>query len=205
MAAQIEAGTLELTLRDIGGVDLAVAQYARSQNVSREAAGSSIVDSIRAGGEKAAAANPDAAAAVEALARFVETPGQTLTIKLTPLGKVPALQLDAAVADRPVCRARRNSRSRLRRGCELSLVRQVEPDVKLAQLLGGDFRRRAHHQVLGAAGSSGTARPRADSPRRRAASRCGRCPARCRRAAARRAGTARAACRRTSPRPRLLG
>jgi hypothetical protein len=93
MAAQIEAGTLELTLRDIGGGDVAIAQYARSQNVSREAARSSIVDSIRANGEKATAANPDAAAAVEALARFVETPGQTLTIRLTPLGKVPALQL----------------------------------------------------------------------------------------------------------------
>ena len=93
IAAQIEAGTLELTLRDMGGGDIAVAQYARSQNVSREAARSSLVDSIRASGEKAAAANPDAAGAVEALARFVETPGQTLTIKLTPLGKVPALQL----------------------------------------------------------------------------------------------------------------
>jgi hypothetical protein len=93
MAAQIEAGTLELTLRDMGGGDIAVAQYARAQNVSRDAARSSLVDSIRAGGEKAAAANPDAAAAVDALARFVETPGQTLTIKLTPLGKVPALQL----------------------------------------------------------------------------------------------------------------
>ena len=51
------------------------------------------IDSIRASGENAAAANPETAAAVEALARFVETPGQTLTIKLTPLGKVPALQL----------------------------------------------------------------------------------------------------------------
>jgi hypothetical protein len=93
MAAQIEAGTLELTLRDMGGGDIAVAQYARSQNVSREAARSTLVDTIRASGENAAAANPDTAAAVEALARFVETPGQTLTIKLTPLGKVPALQL----------------------------------------------------------------------------------------------------------------
>jgi hypothetical protein len=93
VAAQIEAGTLELTLRDLGGGDIAVAQYARAQNISRDAARSSLVDSIRAGGEKAAAANPDAAAAVDALARFVETPGQTLTIKLTPLGKVPALQL----------------------------------------------------------------------------------------------------------------
>jgi hypothetical protein len=93
MAAQIEAGTLEFTLRDIGGGDIAIAQYARAQNVSREAARSNIVDNIRASGEKAAAANPDAAAAVEALARFVETPGQTLTIKLTPLGKLPMAQL----------------------------------------------------------------------------------------------------------------
>jgi hypothetical protein len=93
MAAQIEAGTLELTLRDMGGRDIAVAQYARSQNVSREAARRAIVDNIKASGEKAAAANPDAAAVVEALARFIDSSGQTLIIKLTPLGKVPALQL----------------------------------------------------------------------------------------------------------------
>ena len=93
MAAQIEAGTIELALRDIGGVDLAVAQYARTQNVSREAARHAIVDSIRAGSEQGDTANPDAVAAVEALTRFIETPGQTLIIKLTPLGKVPAMQL----------------------------------------------------------------------------------------------------------------
>jgi hypothetical protein len=102
MAAQIEAGTLELALRDSGGGDIAIAQYARSQNVSREAARSTIVDSIRAIGEKALPGNPDAAAAVEALARFVETPGQTLTIKLTPRGKVPALQLIQAMQTDPL-------------------------------------------------------------------------------------------------------
>jgi hypothetical protein len=32
-------------------------------------------------------------AAAEALVHFIETPGQTLIVKLTPLGKVPALQL----------------------------------------------------------------------------------------------------------------
>ena len=42
---------------------------------------------------QAVAANPEAAAAVEAVVRFIETPGQTLIIKLTPLGKVPGLQL----------------------------------------------------------------------------------------------------------------
>jgi hypothetical protein len=92
-AAQLEAGTIELTLRDTGGIDLTVAQQARAQNVSREAARSAIAEGIRASGEKAVAANPDAEAAVTALTRFVETSGQTLVIKLTPLGKVPLLQL----------------------------------------------------------------------------------------------------------------
>jgi hypothetical protein len=93
MGAQIEAGTMELSLRDMGGVDLAIAQYARAQNVSRDAARRAIVDNLRASKEKTAGANPDAVAVVEALTRFIDNPGQTLIIKLTPLGKVPALQL----------------------------------------------------------------------------------------------------------------
>ncbi len=76
MATQIEAGTLELTLRDIGAVDLAIAQYARAQNLSRDDARQTIVDNIKAAGENAITANPDAEAAVEAIARFVETPGR---------------------------------------------------------------------------------------------------------------------------------
>jgi hypothetical protein len=93
MAAQIEAGTVELTLHDLGGVDLAVAQYASAHNVSRDEARRAIIDSIRSGSEKSLAANPTAAAAVDALTRFIETPGQTLIVKLRPLGKVPVPQL----------------------------------------------------------------------------------------------------------------
>jgi hypothetical protein len=92
-AAQIEAGGIELTLRDLGGVDLGVVQYARAQNVSRDAARKAIVENIMASSQDVASANPDAEAAVQALARFVESPGQTLVIKLTPRAKVPALQL----------------------------------------------------------------------------------------------------------------
>ncbi|MEH2608411.1 hypothetical protein [Bradyrhizobium sp. AZCC 1693] len=92
-AAQIEAGAIELTLRDLGSVDLGVVQYARAQNVSRDAARKAIVENIMASSQHVASANPDAEAAVQALARFVESPGQTLVIKLTPLGKVPAMQL----------------------------------------------------------------------------------------------------------------
>lgn len=56
----------------------------------------------RAQGEKIAAANPDAKTAVDAIAGFVETSGQTLTIKLTPLGKVPMLQLLGALNSEPI-------------------------------------------------------------------------------------------------------
>ena len=102
MAAQIEAGTLELALRDLGAVDLAIAQFARAQDISRDAARRAIVDNIRANGEQIAGSNPDAVAVVEALIRFIENPGQTLIIKLTPLGKVPALQLIQLLQNDPI-------------------------------------------------------------------------------------------------------
>ena len=92
-AARIEAGTLEFSLRDNGGVDLAVTQFARMQNVSRDAARQALVESIKAKREQVASANPDADAAVDAIARFVETPGQTLSIRLSPRAKAPLMQL----------------------------------------------------------------------------------------------------------------
>lgn len=92
-AARIEAGALELSLRDNGGVDLVVTQFARTQNVNRDAARQALVESIKAKREQVASANPDAGAAVDAIARFVETPGQTLSIKLSPRAKAPLMQL----------------------------------------------------------------------------------------------------------------
>ena len=93
VAPQIEAGTLELNLRDTGALDLVVTQYAHSKNLSREAARAALIETIKAGGEQIASANPDGAAAVEAVTRFVDTPRQTLVIKLTPRAKTPALPL----------------------------------------------------------------------------------------------------------------
>ena len=75
VAAQIEAGTMEIVLRDIGGVDLAVGQYARIQNVRPDEARRAIVDYIRATGATVMTTSPDAAPIMDALARFIETPG----------------------------------------------------------------------------------------------------------------------------------
>lgn len=100
--AQVETGAIELSLRDRGVVDLIVAQFARMQNVSRDAARSAIVEMIRAQGEKIAASNLDAKVAVDALAGFIATSGQTLTIKLTPFGKLPLLQLIDVLDHEPI-------------------------------------------------------------------------------------------------------
>ena len=88
-SAQIEAGTIELTVRDLGSVDLGVAQYAHTRNVSREDARKAIAQSITDTSTSVSAMEPIRGALVS----FVETPGQTLIIKLTPRAKVPALQL----------------------------------------------------------------------------------------------------------------
>jgi hypothetical protein len=88
-AARIEAGTLEFSLRDSGVADLVAAQFARMQNVSRDTARQALVESIEAKREQFASANPDANAAVDAIARFVET----LSIKLSPRAKAPLMQL----------------------------------------------------------------------------------------------------------------
>ena len=100
-AAQVETGAFELSLRDSGVVDLVVAQFARMQNVSRDTARSAIVEMIRAQGEKIAGSSVDARGAVDALAGFVETSGQTLSRKLAPRAKVPLMQLMQLIQTAP--------------------------------------------------------------------------------------------------------
>ena len=102
MAAQIEAGPIELALRDVGGVDLAVAQYARTQNLSRDAARRALIENIKSSGMTLASANPDAMAIAGALARFIEIPRGTVTIKLNPRGKVPMMTLIDALRTNPM-------------------------------------------------------------------------------------------------------
>ena len=159
-AGQIETGAIEFTLHDLGVVDILVNQYARSQNVSHDAARTAMLDAIKTNGAQAAGASPDAAAAVAAIGRFVETPQQTLVIKLTPIGKLPAMvlfqllksdpmaalaqfKIDASTGSLQVFVLSINVPSPLvTRGegtmtgsRESLLLRQIQPDVQLAQLL----------------------------------------------------------------------
>ena len=81
MAPQIDAGALELTLRDTGGVDLAVAQYARAQSISRDDARRTLVDSIKS----SAQANTDIA---DVLAGAGPKPGMTTGSELARANSV---------------------------------------------------------------------------------------------------------------------
>ena len=102
MAAQINVGALELAVRDTGGVELGVQQYARKQNMSVEDARRAIIDDIRNKGAEMAAKNPDALAISAALARFFETPRGTLTIKLTPRGRVAMMDVVQSLKGAPL-------------------------------------------------------------------------------------------------------
>jgi hypothetical protein len=102
MAAQIEAGPIEIAVRDTGGIDLAIAQQARQQNMSREAARRAMIDTIRERAMQMASINPDVMAIAGALTRFIENPRGTLTIKLTPRGKVAMMQILEAMKTSPV-------------------------------------------------------------------------------------------------------
>ncbi|MBR0870952.1 hypothetical protein JQ633_11330 [Bradyrhizobium tropiciagri] len=92
-ASQIEAGAIELTLHDLGVVDLAVGAFSRTHGGGKDEARQAILAGIKAQGEAIGGSNPEAAALLAAISRFVETPGQTLVIKLTPRAKAPAQQL----------------------------------------------------------------------------------------------------------------
>ncbi|CCD93484.1 conserved exported hypothetical protein [Bradyrhizobium sp. ORS 375] len=100
-AAKIEASGVALTLRDLGVVDVLVANYARGHAIPRDAARKALIDSIKAIGAQVAADNVDAASAVDALSRFIERPRQTFTLKLSPRAKVPAMQLAQLIAIDP--------------------------------------------------------------------------------------------------------
>lgn len=93
IATQIEAGTIEIELRDLGGIDLALSQAGIAQQISSDAARRSVVDNIKAVGAAMARAYPDGVALSKTLVSFIENPRGTLKIKLTPVGKVPAMRL----------------------------------------------------------------------------------------------------------------
>ncbi len=92
-AAGIEAGAIELSLRDTGGLDLAIQQYAEAKALSRSAAQTELVDELNQNAAVFSQISPELAPVFAAAAKFLAAPNQTLTVKITPNGRVQVMEL----------------------------------------------------------------------------------------------------------------
>jgi hypothetical protein len=92
-SAGIETGPVEVTLTDMGAVDLAVRQFADIKGVTRAAALAELIGELKQTGTVFSQASPGLAPVFAAAARFMETPRSTLTVKITPNGRVGLLEL----------------------------------------------------------------------------------------------------------------
>ncbi|MCL2715418.1 MAG: hypothetical protein FWD68_12735 [Alphaproteobacteria bacterium] len=97
--AQIEAGPIEFSLADAGVIDLIAAEFGQAHDLSPDAARQGLIDTVKATG--AALSNAQAIAASETIVRFLESPGQTIVIRLTPLSKFPVKAFSKIVRDDP--------------------------------------------------------------------------------------------------------
>jgi hypothetical protein len=93
MATQMEIGPIEIVVRDLGAVDLAIAQYARRQQVDKDTARSVIMERIMKLDAVVPIANPTTNALTNAAMTFFEKPLRTLTLKIAPRAKLPVMQL----------------------------------------------------------------------------------------------------------------
>ncbi|HEX5959447.1 MAG TPA: hypothetical protein VFY92_12435 [Hyphomicrobiaceae bacterium] len=94
-AASIEVGPIEVTLRDLGLIDLVAAEIARPTGQGPDVGRSLLLQAW----EKQASTQPDPGAQpfFQAMRQFVQGKGETLTVRLTPKGHVRALELAEAL------------------------------------------------------------------------------------------------------------
>jgi hypothetical protein len=91
--AAVEAGPIEIVVRDLGGVDLMVSEVARKQNLSPDAARRIVVETATQPAAALVLSSPDLSGLADAVAHFIESPGGKLSISITPKGHVPLLPL----------------------------------------------------------------------------------------------------------------
>jgi hypothetical protein len=90
---QLESGPLQISLRDTGALRTALAQYAKNNNMSIADARKEIIESVNELAEASAQNNPQVGSLAQALVQFIENPGSTLTVRITPKGSVKFKQL----------------------------------------------------------------------------------------------------------------
>lgn len=100
-ASSLEAGPIEFSLRDTGGLDLWIAQVAKTQGISLVAARKTQIDNMYKNAQTQSQMNPALQRLVNVASQFIETPRATLRINLTPKGKVNLTQVIELVKANP--------------------------------------------------------------------------------------------------------
>jgi hypothetical protein len=96
-ALAVEIGPIEVTLRDLGMVDILAAEAARSRGQAPEAGRSLLLEQWTLGAQRQTQLHPGAQSLYDAVGRFLQGKGETLTVRLTPRGRVRALALMEAL------------------------------------------------------------------------------------------------------------
>jgi hypothetical protein len=93
-AFQVEAGSMELTLRDQGFIDLIAAEMSRTLGggAGPQTGRAFLLESMARERQTLVQANPQAEPLFRAVEQFVKGSGETLTIRLTPKGRVVLLK-----------------------------------------------------------------------------------------------------------------
>jgi hypothetical protein len=101
-AAMAEAGPIEASLRDLGVVALVAAEAGRAQGAAPEQGRTLLLEALARNAEALAQTSPDVQPFLRALAELIEGKAHTLTVRLTPKGRVGVLQLIEAAQRDPV-------------------------------------------------------------------------------------------------------
>jgi len=88
-AAWVDVGPIELSVRDLGGIDLLAAQVAKERGQPADAGRAILLENMA----KNAQPHPDMRLLLNALGQFIQSKGETLTIKLVPKGRVDMMRL----------------------------------------------------------------------------------------------------------------
>ena len=92
-APLVEAGPVELIVRDLGVVELAAAELGQTKGGDAEAGRALLAESLAQRAAAATQTSPELQPFFDALGRFLQSKGETLTITLTPKGSVGLLQV----------------------------------------------------------------------------------------------------------------
>jgi len=97
----VEAGPIELSLRDLGFVDVLAAEIAREKGAPPETGRALLLESATMKRQGLASPSPDVEKLFQAVDRFLQGKGETLTIKVTPKSRVGLMELIMAANASP--------------------------------------------------------------------------------------------------------